>query len=290
MNGRLFWVALLFISGSWIVNTLYAQSKQLQEPIFLEHAIDTVVYEGSNLTFYYLTNTNDSSVISSINLNGIRGYALENESAEPIQTFPYYSLRQVHIQMDPFDIENSLQDEPLTTNTAVVLFNDGKMLTTSIGEVTLRSEDQVNHTLTPIGGSGGNDWSMNWYEAEDDLTIESFSIDVSEAFQKFITVKIDSATAAKQFDPLPIKSDEQDIPGIHLDELELPIEINKGENLYIYWAISPQFFGSIQSSLTLSGTTASGHPFTDQSPLYSQPLYLDNKDLQKIIQAKENAR
>lgn len=170
MNGRLFWVALLFISGSWIVNTLYAQSKQLQEPIFLEHAIDTVVYEGSTLTFYYLTNTNDTSVVSSINLNGMRGYALENESAEPIQTFPHHSLRQVHIQMDPFDIETNL-DEPLTSDTAVVLFDDGKMLTPSIGEVTLRPNRLVNHVLTPLGGSGGNDWSMNWYEAEEDLTI-----------------------------------------------------------------------------------------------------------------------
>lgn len=39
MRSKLFWASLLFISISWLMNVFYVQSKQLDESIFLDHAI-----------------------------------------------------------------------------------------------------------------------------------------------------------------------------------------------------------------------------------------------------------
>lgn len=282
LKSRLFWIALVFISVSWVANVLYAHSKQLQEPIFLEHEIDTKIHDGSHLTFYYLTNANDSSFITSITINGIHGYPLENEWAEPIQTFPHYVLRQVHIQINPYDIENNLQEGPMTTQTLDVFFNDGKVLTTPIGNIAIRPDAPIDDTLIPLGASGGNDWSMNWYSAEETVTIESISM-IPEALQQHITVKIDATTLANDHDLSQKRFLGQNMSGVAIEDLELPLEITEGENLYILWDVAPEFLGSIQSSLVLSGTTAAGKSFTLDSPLYSQMPYLEYKDVQKII-------
>ena len=45
MKPRFFWIALILIGISWISNSIYAHSKQLDKPIFLDHYID-VEYAG----------------------------------------------------------------------------------------------------------------------------------------------------------------------------------------------------------------------------------------------------
>ena len=106
MRGRIFWIALFLIGLSWILNSYYAYSKKLDEPIFLEHYIAKPVYEDNNyLTLYYLTNKNDDSHVSHVNFGGITGYVAredffdgfgfyENEYNPDIQTFTHYALSE----------------------------------------------------------------------------------------------------------------------------------------------------------------------------------------------------
>ena len=68
MRERYFWAAIGLIAISWIVNSLYAQSKQLKEPVFLDHYIETAMDDHNYITFYYLTNKNDRSRITYVEL------------------------------------------------------------------------------------------------------------------------------------------------------------------------------------------------------------------------------
>ena len=79
MNARFFWVALSLIGISWIANSIYAYSKQLDEPIFLDHYIETALQDTIYMTFYYLTNKNDLTKVTSVSAGewvGISGSSI----------------------------------------------------------------------------------------------------------------------------------------------------------------------------------------------------------------------
>src|SRR5690554_5393420 len=105
MKGRFFWVALSLIGVSWIVNSMYAYSKQLDEPIFLDHYIDMTYQDNLYVTFFYLTNRNDTSIISSMNAGDLRAYPEQsygffNETNQIYnhQDFGRYVLRSVNVE------------------------------------------------------------------------------------------------------------------------------------------------------------------------------------------------
>ncbi len=284
MKGKLFWASLLLISISWIVNAFYAQSKMLKEPIFLDHAIYKPVQHRDYLTFYYLTNANDDTSVSNVYFNGIYGYVIDDESSDPIQTFPHYALQKAMVELEvAFDY---LQDGPLSNDEIQVTFSDGRGMTAPIGELTIYEYDTLDYTLSPKGGSGGGYWSMNWYEVEEDVTIEKIELNLSNHFAKYVTVKLNSPSIARAYDILNTGKET----GIKLADLELPIALQEGENLYINWKFDPKLSGFIESSIVISGTTASGKPFTEESLLYSQQPYLENEDVLKIIEERENAK
>ena len=74
MRESYFWVALGLIAISWIANSFYAHSKQLKEPVFLDHYIETTMDEHNYVTFYYLANKNDRSRIRYVEMGDLHGY------------------------------------------------------------------------------------------------------------------------------------------------------------------------------------------------------------------------
>lgn len=279
MKKKLFWGALLFISISWLLNAFYAQSKILKEPIFLEHNIRASIQDGNMITFYYLTNAKEDVFISSIHFESIGAYRIEDE---PIQNFPHYTLRQAIVEID-----SSVLDFPFTIDEAFVSLSNGRGMTVPIGELTFFENDvaQVSPFITS-GSSGGNDRNMDWYKVDENITIEGLKLNAHENLRKYIEVKINSPSIAQEYD-IPGNGNQD---GIRLEDLKMPVHLAEGENVYIHWKIDPAFIGSIQSSLTISGMTATGETFHQESYIYNQQPDLDHKDILKLVEERADTK
>jgi len=295
MKGQFFWIALFLIGISWTVNTIYAYSKQLDEPVFLDHYIDTVIREDTFITFYYLTNKNDVSGVSHVNIGDVTGYVSNDEfgfnyDEDPnIDVFTHHALRSLHIVINPVELEDSLKEGPFTFNEIDVYFNDGKTMTASIGKITILPNFPTDNVLDPRSSSGSNDGSSEYmYIVEQDHSIESISVNFDHVLQDYLFINIDSSsrTATKNITHTNINSDGNTLPGVDIRDVDFPYKLDKGEKLYIYTQISPDFIGSLDSSIILSGTTSSGKTFTTYSPFNSQQPYLEQKDVDKIIKGK----
>src|SRR4051794_23819727 len=109
MRERYFWAAIVLIALSWVINSLYAQSKQLKEPLFLNHYIETTMGDHTYITFYYVTNKNDTSRVSYVNLGELTGYVQNdyfhtNPTYQNIDTYTHHGLRSVSVQLRGLDV------------------------------------------------------------------------------------------------------------------------------------------------------------------------------------------
>lgn len=280
MKERYFRMALGVIFISFIVNTLYAQSKQLKEPIFLDHFIETSLDDHNNITFYYLANKNDRSRISYMELGGeLHGYPqndfLYMEASPPnIDTYTHHVLRSVTVQLDDFGVEHS---DPLTFNEITAHFMDEvktTVITASIGEVIIHPErypirDHSNALVQHSGGSSNDGSSWGTFQATEPLAIEKISFPFNQPIEDRFNFTING------------KQTEQS-----LDSLELPIHLEKDKYLTMRISIQKNnFTNPFDFAIRITGTTEQGHPFTNYA-YYNLFPYLTQEDVKRIIEEK----
>lgn len=298
MKGRIFWVSLFLIGISWVANVIYAQSKQLDEPIFLDHYIDTTLHENTHIPLYFLTNLDDSSSILYVNIDGIINYVVQDnffsdfgfnhhsEDHQNIQTFTHHALRNIQLDLNTFELENLLQDGKFTFNEIEVFFNDGKNMTVPIGEITVHADWPDNDVFSFISGSGSSDRSSeSTFRVEEDLAIENITFKYNDILQEHLLVKIDSQNESSlgDYSYTDFPQDLEDVPGIDIQNIRLPYELEKDEALYLYTQVLPGFTGYIESMVEISGTTKVGETFSLSNWVISAQPYLSQKDVNKMI-------
>ena len=155
MKVRFFWVALVLIGVSWVLNSIYAYSKQLDEPIFLDHYIDAEYQDDLYMTFYYLTNKNDSSVVSSVSTGELIGYPEDHYfSMNKFKTgrhsiIMFYVVPTLGSTFDPTAHTGNYSFTEID-----VFFSDGKKITAPIGIVTIRPRVLEESPLEQVSSSG----------------------------------------------------------------------------------------------------------------------------------------
>ena len=142
MNTRFFWIALSLIGISWIANSMYANSKQLDEPIFLDHYIEMQLQDTIHMTFYYLTNKHDMATVTSVSasewLGHPRTHHFSSEQVQNEQIFNNHVLRRIDVMFDNVQLDSSNHPENHSFTELDVDFSDGKRITTPIGIVHVR--------------------------------------------------------------------------------------------------------------------------------------------------------
>ena len=115
MRARFFWIALGLIGISWIANSIYAYSKQLDEPIFLDHYIETQLQDTIHMTFFYLTNKNNMATVTSVSAGEWFGhpgiYYSSSEQVQNEQTFNNHVLRRIDVMFDTVQLDTSIHPE-----------------------------------------------------------------------------------------------------------------------------------------------------------------------------------
>lgn len=275
LKERYFWAALGLIGISWIVNSLYAQSKQLEEPIFLDHFIETTMDDHNYLTFYYLTNKKDRSHISHVRLGGLDGYPqqgfiYEDNSIYNMDTYRHHVLRSVSVRLENY--ETDIRTD-LILNDMVVYFSDGRQTNVSIGEVIIHPEGYYIQEELVLwqrsGGSGTDGITWHSFEATESLAIEQISFPFNEPIENRFNFSISGRQKDKT-----------------LESLELPIHLDKDKLLTLQINLKTKsFVNPYAFPIRLAGTTEQGKPFVSFAHYHLYP-YLTQADVTKIIQEK----
>ena len=279
MRERYFWIAIGLIAISWIANSFYAQSKQLKEPVFLDHYIETAMDDHNYITFYYLANKNDRSRISYVELGELHGYPQNDilymdHSPTNIDTYTHHVLRSVTVQLNDFGVGRS---DALTFNELTAYFADGvktTRITSSIGEVIIHPErypilDKSDALQQRSGGSSSDGSSWDTFQASEPLTIKEITFPFDEPIANQFTFSIKGKQGHTS-----------------LDALDLPIQLNKDGHLTFEMQLRDMnYVNPFEFAVRISGTTEQGKPFTNYVMYHSYP-YLTQEDVNRIIQEK----
>ncbi|MBD7985441.1 hypothetical protein H9649_12645 [Sporosarcina sp. Sa2YVA2] len=286
MKERYFWLALALIGISWITNSVYAQSKQLKEPIFLDHYIETTADDYNNLTFYYLANKNDQRHLNYFTINGLSAYA-ENEfiylpdTPYNLQTFTHHVLRSKTINLSSIDFDYHYPDEDLIFSDVFAVFSDSTGINAAIGEVVIhpKEDNSISGDLPLMSTSSSMDTSGNSnyrYVATEPLTIEAISYPFYENLIEHISITSNRSGRS-----------DSNSTDVNLEDIVYPIYLDKGQTLRINFKTREEKYiqNPIAFFLEISGTTKQEKAFTT-SAWYNYQPYLTQSDVNSIIQAK----
>lgn len=285
MKKHFFWIAIGLISISFIANIIYADSKQLAEPIFLEHYIEVGANEYP--TFYYITNSDDPTTVSYIEMDGITTQVIQDntiynldESGPSIlndQTFNHFAVRSFQLVIDSFYLQEEFKNGKITFDDITVFFNDGTELMTPIGQVIIKENDNNSNLLDSYATTSSTNAGFTYsYRAEKDLTITSINTPFEELFQDDLMIFLNA-------DPNTQNRNSDEFKGKNLRDVDFPVPIAENQLIQLYSFIKPDLIAVVNSPIYISGITKDGEDFTSYSWLNNQPFSLTKEDLEHII-------
>ncbi len=298
MKSRVFWIILCLIAVSWVLNSIYAHSKRLDEPIFLDHYVETFAQEYNQFTFYYLTNKNDRSSPTFVTIGDITGYVEQAQhiptnffddfnTDHDVQTFTHHVLRRIDVTLP--ELNAIIQEETFSFKEMEVAFSDGRQILAPIGEVVVHAHYPDDDPLDSWTSSSSNTGKSQFtYKAEEALAIEDVMLHFEEILQEDLLIKMRSSNEKIRNEDITDAMDDYwgKLSGIDVREIEFPYELEKDETLILYTQIPPDFPALLEPLIALSGITESGRPFTHYTGFNSQP-YLEQADVNRIIEQKK---
>lgn len=288
MKVRFFWGAIVVISLSFIINLIYAQSKRLAEPIFIDHYIEASVHQYPR--FYYLTNRDDPTTVVNVVINDERVRVIQNndffsddeEARDALneQTYNQYALRSFQIAGDDFLPEEAFEEGRFIFDEMTIYFSNGTELTTPIGLVilheTMDDADPLESYAITSPKEGGSIYS---YRSREDLEIGEFTGTFNDLLQNdlIIQLNIDAPTEDDNLDTFT---------GTNLEDIDFPITLKENQLFQLYGKITSNLTGVIDFPLYISGITAKGEAFVSRAWLNNQQFYLEKNDIEQIIKKR----
>ncbi|MGR9049775.1 hypothetical protein ACQ4XT_14220 [Halobacillus faecis] len=285
MKGKTLIISLLIIAISWGGNLWFYQSKQLEEPIFLEH-----FYDGTGMfELYYLTNREDPARVVSVEFSdGTTLHAEADQYAFPNENpafGPDVRSRSTHylLKTTRFDEQQMRELEVDHEGKATIHFNDGKTLYADIGMIEARELRKGNGLFTQqSSSSSSNGRSFRSFSVKEELEIESISSPFPEVDEdikmKLYTPSIGSTgtpdgggprTYSKEMD-----KDWSEVAGVPLENIDFPIEMKRGERIRLTMQEKPNEIRSYSYEIVMEGTMINGdQPFTQPFLVSNDPQF-----------------
>ncbi|WLR46594.1 hypothetical protein LC065_13565 [Halobacillus litoralis] len=281
MKGKTFMISLLIIAISWGGNLWFYQSKQLKEPVFLEH-----FYGGVGMfELYYLTNRDDPAQVVSVEFSDGTTlhaesdyYALQNENPA---YGPDVRSRSSHylLKTTRFDEQQMREMSVDHEGQATIHFNNGKTIISDIGKVTtseLRDGNGIFRSQSSSSSSNGR--SIRSFTVVEDIKIESMTSpfpDVDEDVKmKLYTSSIGSTGTPDGGGPRSyskeMDKDWSEVAGAPLESIDFPIEMKRGERIRLTMQEKPNEIRSYSYEIVMEGKMING-----EQP-FMQPFYVSN--------------
>lgn len=290
MKKHFFWIIIGLISISFILNTIYAESKQLSEPIFLEHYIEVEANEYP--TFYYITNSDDPTTVSYVEMAGITTHVIQdnvfydlNDSGPSIlnnQTFNHYAVRSFQLVIDSFYLQEEFKNGKISFDELTIYFNDGTEFITPIGQVVINENDNNSNFLDSYATTNSTNAGLTYsYRAETNLTIENINMTFEELFKDEVMILLN-------IDPEIQNRNPDEFKGEDISNIDFPVSIAENQLIQLHNSINPNLIKVINFPIYISGITKDDEKFTSYSWVNNQPFSLTKEELDQIID--ENSR
>ncbi|MBB6454741.1 hypothetical protein HNQ94_003230 [Salirhabdus euzebyi] len=296
MKERVFWFGIILAIMSWIGNVLYLETKEIDEPIFMNHYYETYMQQDNHyLEFFYLTNKSEPLEVSHVQIDGIDAYVYpdqrfttwNDQEVTFKQEFRYYYLKSVLIDLPddllPIDKESN---QSWSFQNMGVYFSNGEQINAPIGEVVVHSSfpNDVRVMENRAGGSSSQHRAYNTAVMTEPVTIESITVPFSDAIGEDIAMKMDldqeklkELEKLQQDGSLPdwFKEDmdkEFDaLPGVLVEERIFPISLDQGEWTKLNIQFNPTRDTYFQFDINLNGRTENGESFSFPVPIIDSP-------------------
>jgi len=281
-----FWVAISSIIISWIGNSLYFESKQLDSPIFLTHYIEESIDNPTFLSVYYITNKTDYKELQMITMDGLTLYPQQSDSFffmtgnQVEQQNIHQEFTHHYLKLAKFEIHKDLLSpqqlkEGIDVKNIEAVFSEGPSITVPIGHIRFQPlNNTYDDTLRNVSSSSDNSGLNKLvHTASEALTIEQLILPFGTALEGAYEVEVSkhrpqSYLRSNKIEPIQIINWP-----VHLEEsesLSTTIQYNMDSRL----VLSLQFM--------LSGQTNTGKKF--QIPFHtSEQTYLTQTDINSYI-------
>lgn len=312
MKEKIMWGAIIVTLVSWGLNFAYFQSKQLKEPIFLEHYYDTFIQNERGLTFYYLTNKNNPAEVVNVSIDGLDyvnvehhggGFMMwEDSQVRYEQEFRHHYLKSVTLVFDTELMKLNKENPTFSFDSMSVHFNNQSTITADIGQVNFHFEENPQGVFdSRISSSSNQHRSEEAMVAMEPMTVERIFVPFSE-LDNDVAVKVNlDQEKLKDFEALRTggdfpewfdrerQGDWEDAPGIPIEEDLFPFSLDKEEWLQLNMYFNPERTSYFEFGVMIEGKTESGKAFLSPAPIIDHPN-LDQRAIDKMIAEKEGER
>lgn len=290
MKKNWFFGILIIILISWIVNIIYFELHQLEEPIVLDSYIDIQSAENTTLSLYYLTNSSEVVELESLIA---AGYTYSNEqnffpwfgdaTAQSYrQEFTHQYLKQASFTFDEESLKQLVKG--FQTNELYARFTNGQVVSVQLEKLNFKTRLIESNFISSKAAFGSNQGIQgNLLEAAE--TVKMDAIVLPNSLKNQVELKVlslsDNSSSEAKVEKL-VGKDWEDIEAPLSNEIEWPLEIQKGDSVgLIFQIMDGDSYVDIVNDW--SGITESGRTFTHTFPLLIEP-HLSNQDVVDIVQ------
>lgn len=312
MKERTLWIGITIIILSWIGNVLYFQSKQLTQPIFLDHYYETYMNDGQFLEFFYLSNKYEPLEVSHVIIDNVALYPADSgywgmhqasTSAHIVNEYIQHNLMSVTLQLpsEGLPIKKGSNDV-WSFNQLEVTFTNGQTIIADIGKVAIYGKYPDTGEFDFRYSSGSTDHSHEQVsDATESLQIDSIQIPFGEDIAHDVSLKVGFYN--KKFKDLHEKEKSNNVSTVVVEDYDLqldedgfarndkifPLQLEKNEWLKISSLFNSNRREYFQFNIKIQGTNANGKLFGYWIPVTDYP-YLTQQDVNELILEKSGGQ
>lgn len=272
---------------SWIGNTLYFESKQLDRPIFLTHYINQdIEQEITYLSLYYITNKTDLTELQQIQVDDLILYPqqpngfffmhnLQQQSHHQEFTHHYLKKATFEIYKDQFNSNHLVNG--LTVEKVNAVFSHGSPMSIPIGQIRLTPQETRSEHLRNDSSSGSSNGDyQSTHTASEALVLTELRFPFEKNLDTEYAIKLShnqQSYFAGKFNNNGIKDNSG----------EWPIEVKENERLLTNIQLNTKSNKVLNLRFNLIGQTSTGKKFQTSIYAYQEP-YLTQADISSYIQ------
>nr|WP_106783131.1 hypothetical protein [Lysinibacillus timonensis] len=307
MKERYLWIGLTIIIFSWVGNSLYFQSKQLKQPIFLDHYYETYVHEGMYLEFFYLSNKQEPLEVSRATVDDVAVYPTSSgywnwpdtsNSAKVIQEFAHHNLMSVTLQFPTHDLPiKEGSNDIWSFDHLEFTFTNGQTIVADLGEVKVYGKwpnsGEIDSRYGSTGGSGAEHEDIS--VITEPLQIESIQIPFAKEIAKDALVKVTVnkevvEDVTEREHPVKLYNDSVELlwdeDGFAKNDTLFPLDMNRNHSMKVTTQFTADRSSYFYFDIKIVGTTATGKLFEHWIPIIDHPN-LTQQEVDELVANKQ---
>ena len=218
-NNSILKYGLISVLLCLIISIIFYVQFLLDEPVFLKHYYDFVIYDDMRMNLHFITNSSDNKRIQRIEFPQLPDdfayieldYFINiNESGYfHSRKFTHYSYNELSLLIHVLGEDENESEERVVLDKAVVHYSNGDIQETNIGKIILHKNVKKSNMLDSVFTKSSSDnTSAEGFEPSDNIIIESIKSDLDDELKGIFDLKMDGEDVRSLNYPISVSADE----------------------------------------------------------------------------------